>query len=128
MLRSSDRRVAPRKGAKTIERFSGTAEQICAGWWPGDPRYPDPAFYAYAWPKPAGIESSAIEPAGAAWSPVIKEFLLPYAAVQSSSDPRTAILDFMRSTYEVGAKRLGWPDDLTRFDVPGRTRAKAAAG
>jgi len=128
VVRGSDRRVQPRAEAGTIERYGGTAEQVCGGWWPGDPRYPDPAFYAYAWPKPAGIESSAIEPAGAAWSPVIKEFLLPYATVQSSSDPRTAILDFLRSTYAVGAKRLGWPDDLTRFDVPRRTRAKAAAG
>jgi len=128
LVRGSDRRVQPRAEAGTIERFGGTAEQICGGWWPGDPRYPDPAFYAYAWPKPAGIESSAIGPAGAAWSTAIKEFLLPYATVQASSDPRAAILEFLRSTYEVGAKRLGWPDDLTRFDVPRRTRRKAIAG
>jgi hypothetical protein len=48
--------------------------------------------------------------------------------VQASADPRTAILDFLRSTYEVGANRLGWPDDLIRFDVPRAKRAKAAAG
>ena len=128
VLRSGGKRVVPRPEAETIERFSATAEVICGGWWPGDPRYPDPAFYAYAFPKPEGIESAAIEPAGAAWSPVIGEFLLPYATVQASADPRSAILDFLRSTYAVGADRLGWPDDLTRFDVPGRQRAKAIAG
>jgi len=127
LVRGSDRRVQPRAEAGTIERYAGTAEQICGGWWPGDPRYPDPAFYAYAFPKPEGIESSPIEPAGAAWSPVIGEFLLPYATVQASADPRAEILDFLRSTYDVGAKGLGWPDDLTRFDVPGRKRTKASA-
>jgi uncharacterized protein DUF5996 len=127
VVRSAGKRVAPRREAKTIERFSGTAEQICAGWWPGDPHHPDPAFYAYAWPKPAGIETSAIGPAGAAWSPIIKEFVLPYATVQGSADPRATILEFLRSTYTVGARMLGWPDDLTRFDVPSRPRAKAVA-
>ena len=127
LVRGSDRRVQPRAKAGTIERYAGTAEQICGGWWPGDPRYPDPAFYAYAFPKPQGIESSAIEPAGAGWSPAIGEFLLPYATVQASSDPRAEILTFMRSTYAVGAKKLVWPDDLTHFDVPGRPRVKAAA-
>jgi len=128
VVRGSDRQVQPRPGAGTIERFGATAEQICAGWWPGDPRYPDPAFYAYAWPKPTGIEQSAIRPAGAGWSTAIGEFLLPYSVVQASADPRAAILEFLRSTYDVGARLLGWPDDLTHFDVPGPSRAKAVAG
>jgi Family of unknown function (DUF5996) len=118
VVRVGTRRVAPRADAGTIERFGGTAEQICAGWWPGDARYPDPAFYAYAWPKPAGIERAAIRPADAGWNTAIGEFLLPYADARASADPRAAILDFLRSTYDVGAARLGWPDDLTRFDVP----------
>ena len=118
VVRIGTRRVAPRADAGTIERFGGTAEQICAGWWPGDARYPDPAFYAYAWPKPAGVERSAIRPPGAAWNTTIAEFLLPYEVVRASADPRAAILEFLRSTYEVGATLLGWPDDLTRFEVP----------
>lgn len=124
VVRVGTRRVAPRAAAGTIERFGGTAEQICAGWWPGDARYPDPAFYAYAWPKPAGIERAAIRPAGAAWNTAIGEFLLPYADVRASADPRAAILDFLRSTYDVGAAQLGWPDDLTRFDVPAARATK----
>lgn len=117
-VRVGTRRVTPRAAAGTIERFGATAEQICAGWWPGDARYPDPAFYAYAWPKPAGVERASIRPAGAAWNTSIGEFLLPYAVVRASDDPRAAILEFLRSTYEVGATLLGWPDDLTRFDAP----------
>ena len=118
VVRVGTRRVAPRDRAGTIERFGATAEQICAGWWPGDARYPDPAFYAYASPKPAGVERAAIRPAGAAWNTTIAEFLLPYAVVRASADPRAQILEFLRSTYDVGATLLGWPEDLTRFDVP----------
>jgi hypothetical protein len=122
--RFSGRRASPRPEAGTIERFSATAEQICCGWWPGDERYPHAAFYAYAHPKPAGIEQRPITPAGAAWDATIGEFLLPYAVARSSPDPRAAILDFVRSTYDAGAGLLGWPSDLTRFDVPGRHPAK----
>jgi Family of unknown function (DUF5996) len=123
VVRAGGRRVTPQPDAGTIARFGGTAEQICAGWWPGDQRTPQPAFYAYAWPKPTGVERASIRPAGAAWDTTIGEFLLPYAAVQASADPRATILEFLRSTYDVGAKLLGWPDDLIRFDVPGRSRA-----
>jgi hypothetical protein len=124
VIRSSARRVRPRDGAGMIERFGGTAEQICGGWWPGDALYPNPAFYAYAWPKPAGVERASVRPRGAAWNTTIREFLLPYAVVQVSADPRAAILEFLRSTYDVGARMLGWPSDLTNVDVPGRPRAK----
>jgi uncharacterized protein DUF5996 len=118
VVRVGTRRVAARAAAGTIERFTGTAEQICAGWWPGDARYPDPAFYAYASPKPSGVERAAIGPSGAAWNTAIGEFVLPYEAARASADPRAAILEFLRTTYDAGAKLLGWPDDLTRFEVP----------
>jgi hypothetical protein len=123
--RFSGSRVTPPPGAGTIERYAGTAEQICGGWWPGDQRYPYPAFYAYAFPKPAGLETTQVRPAGAAWNATIGEFLLPYAVARESADPRAAILDFLRSTYDAGSRLLGWPSDLTEFDVPGGAQAKA---
>lgn len=83
-------------------------------------RLPEPAFYAYPYPKPAGIAQAAITPAGAAWNTTIGEFIMPYAFVQASSDPRATILEFLRSTYDVGADLLGWPSDLTQIDAPGR--------
>jgi hypothetical protein len=119
VVRMSGRPATPRRGAGVIERFSGNAEQVCAGWWPGDARYPDPAFYAYAYPKPAGIERAAIAPAGAAWNATIGEFVMPYSVVQAAADPRATILEFLRSTYDVGARMLDWPGDLTKIDVPG---------
>jgi hypothetical protein len=118
VVRMSGRPATPRPDAGIIARFSGNAEQICAGWWPGDARYRQPAFYGYAYPKPAGVEGEPIGPAGAAWDTTIGEFLLPYAVARESADPRAAILEFLRSTYDAGAKLLKWPSDLTQFDVP----------
>jgi hypothetical protein len=124
VIRLSGRPASPRPGAGIIERFAGNAEQICAGWWPGDARHPDPAFYAYAYPKPVGIEQTPIRPAEAAWDTMIGEFLMPYAFARASADPHASIIDFLRSTYDAGARLLGWPGDLTQIDVPGRPHAK----
>ena len=123
IVRSSGRAVPVRPGAGIIERYGGNVEQICAGWWPGDERYPEPAFYAYAYPKPDGIERATIKPAGAAWNTTIGEFIMPYEFVRSSADPRGAITEFLRSTYDVGANALDWSSDLTQIDVPERRAA-----
>ena len=37
-----------------IMRNAMDSQEIAVGWWPGDPRYPRPAFYAYAYPAPPG--------------------------------------------------------------------------
>ena len=104
--------VVPPPNASLIERIGGDAEQICGGFWPGDERLSEPAFYAYAYPKPAGIEAAPVRPRGADWNPDMGEFILPYEAVRLMADPRQAILDFLESTYEAGAASLGWSRDL----------------
>jgi len=104
--------VVPPPNASLIERIGGDAEQICGGFWPGDERLSEPAFYAYAYPKPAGIEAAPVRPRGADWNAEMGEFILPYEAVRLMADPRRAILDFLESTYDVGAAKLGWSRDL----------------
>lgn len=96
-------------------RFSGRledSEQWAAGFWPGDARVPQAAFYAYTSPKPDGIEGAAVEPAPASWSPALGEFLLDYDAVRESPDPRHSLLSFLESTYRAGAERAGWDPAL----------------
>src|SRR6185295_10576026 len=39
-----------------IARNAMDAEQISVGWWPGDARYPKPAFYGYAFPAPPALQ------------------------------------------------------------------------
>ena len=45
-----------------IMRNAMDAQEVAVGWWPGDPRYPRAAFYAYAHPAPAGFEAAARGP------------------------------------------------------------------
>lgn len=110
--RYSGRAVTLPPGVGRIERLGGDAEVACAGFWPGNPRYPRPAFYAYAYPKPDGIEKQAIEPEAAAWSPDLGEFALPYDDVRTSASPREAILHFFESTYAAGARLGDWDPSL----------------
>ena len=118
VTRFSGRPASPPPGADVIMRFAEDAEQICAGWWPGDGRFPDAAVYSYAYPKPDGLEQAAVRPPGAAWNAGVGEFLLPYSAARTAPDPRAAILDFLTSTYEAAAGLMGWSGELTAVETP----------
>lgn len=110
--RFSGRLLEPPAGAGTIMRATHDAEQACAGFWPGDESYPEAAFFAYVWPKPEGVEAARVEPEAAGWHARLGEFLLPYAALLQSGDPRRALLEFLESTYRAGAERAHWPPEL----------------
>jgi hypothetical protein len=104
--RFSGRPVEPPPDADVITRFGGDAEQACGGFWPGDGRLEEPAFFAYTYPRPEGIEHAQVEPEAAYWSTELGEFFLPYEAVRTAADPRQAVLDFLESTYRAGTG--GW--------------------
>jgi hypothetical protein len=112
LMRFSGRRVEPPAGVGIIRRVGGDAESVCVGFWPGNASVREPAFFAYGYPKPEGIERAAIRPAAAAWNTIVGEFILPYDAVRRSPDPRQAILDFAESTFVAGATRQGWDPAL----------------
>ena len=99
-------------------RFSEDAEQVCAGFWPGDERTPFPAFFAYGYPKPDDIENAQLRPAAARWVEAPGLFLLPYDAVRETPDAERAILDFLETTYAACADRLGWSSDLVSAAEP----------
>ena len=54
-----------------IMRNSANAEQIEIGWWPGDARYPRAAFFAFAYPPQAGLESATVSPTAAHWDAAV---------------------------------------------------------
>jgi uncharacterized protein DUF5996 len=118
LARYSGRAVGPPPGAGLLRRVSGDAEQICAGWWPGDERVREASFFAYAYPPPEGIEKAAIRPREAAWSNTAGEFLLSYDAVRKSEDPDVPINEFLSSTYDVAARLLDWDESLAGIETP----------
>jgi hypothetical protein len=111
-MRFSGRPAQPPPGADVVTRYAADAEHVCAGFWPGDGRHPEPAFFAYAIPPPDGIARAAIEPAEAGWSEALGEFVLPYDAVRTARDPRRALLGFLETTYGAAAGLAQWDPAL----------------
>jgi hypothetical protein len=92
-----------------IMRNAMDAEEICTGFWPGDDRFPEPAFWCYGYPKPPGAETARVGPAAGGWNAQMGEYVLPYADVRSASDPRAVLREFFTSTYDALAKLAQWP-------------------
>src|ERR1700691_2205879 len=57
-----------------IMRNAMDSQEVALGWWPGDPRYPKAAFYAYAHPHVDGFAQSSLEPGAARWDDTLGEF------------------------------------------------------
>jgi hypothetical protein len=106
--RFSGRRVPGPELADPIQRESYSHEVSSAGFWPGDERYPAPAYYAYTVPAPPGLADARVLPRQAVWHPQLSEFLLPYEAVRRAESPWTMLWEFVESTYGAGADLAGW--------------------
>jgi hypothetical protein len=91
-----------------VTREAYSHEVSSAGFWPGDERAPEPSFYAYAYPTPAGFDQAPVSPAAARFDPSLGEFLLPYQAVRAASDPDGVLLSFLQSSYEAAANLGDW--------------------
>ena len=97
-----------------VEAYS--RECSSCGIWPGGPGMTEPAFYAYAYPEPAGYAEHPVRPAGAMYHRELREFVLPYEVVRSSSMPDETLLEFCQSTYDAAADLGRW--DRTLLDRP----------
>jgi Family of unknown function (DUF5996) len=96
-----------------IMRNAMDAQEIAIGWWPGDPRYRQAAFYAYAHPAPAGFDKLAVAPEAARWEPDLGEFVLDWDDVRAAPDPAGAALEFARSAFHEGCIACGWDGALS---------------
>ncbi len=94
--RYSGRPASPPFDRDAIERVAMDAEQSLVGFWPGDELSPEPAFFSYTYPKPAGIEAAVVTPEGALWSPEAGEFIVPYEVIRGADDPATCAARLLR--------------------------------
>jgi hypothetical protein len=108
VTRFSGRPAPQRPGADAITREAYSHEAISCGFWPGDARFPQPAFYAYAAPSPAGLDTEPVDPSAAYWDTTLGEFILKYDDARKSQSTDDDILSFCQSTYEAAAKLAGW--------------------
>jgi len=106
-----------------VAREAYSHEVSSAGFWPGNEQHPQAAFFAYAYPTLQGFAQAKVEPAEAAWSTTLGEWLLPYDAVRSAADPDAALLRFLETTYRAAADLARWDRDLEcNLGFPGRPR------
>ena len=91
-----------------VVREAYSHEVSSCGFWPGGGSAPYPAFYAYAYPEPAGFSSAPVRPEAAFYSDDLKEFILPYDAVREAASPDDTLLDFLQATYEAAANLGQW--------------------
>jgi hypothetical protein len=91
-----------------ITREAYSHEESSAGFWPGGVVAAEPIFYSYAYPEPAGIRTCPIDPAAARFDETLAEFVLPYEAVRSATDPVSELEAFLSSTYEAAADLAKW--------------------
>jgi hypothetical protein len=94
--------------ADRVTREAYSHEVSSCGFWPGDRRFKEAAFYAYSAPSPAGLDAEPVRPAAAHWDRQLGEFILKYSDARIASAPDQAILDFCESAYEAGAKLAEW--------------------
>ena len=110
-------KIAPKMPteARLSDKDAYSHECISFGFWPGDPNIPEPAFYSYTYPAPAGIEKTVLKPEQAKWVENNASWmaLLPYKHLLETERPAEILLEFLESAYGAGAGLSGWnTDDL----------------
>lgn len=106
--RRAPERTDPDPVLRKIMQEAYSHEVISAGWWPGSGEIEEAAFYCYAAPAPSGFAEQPARPSKAFYHSGIGEFLLMYDNVRLAKSPTTALLDFLQSTYEAGARTGNW--------------------
>lgn len=104
--------------ARVLEKDAYSHEVISFGFWAGDVNMPEPAYYSYTFPSPAGLNMEPLRPFNAFWteangSPMA---ILKYQDILTGADPRKTVLDFLESAYMAGAKLAQW--DVNALTVP----------
>jgi hypothetical protein len=94
-----------------IMRNAMDAQDVAVGWWPGDPRHDQAAFYAYAHPAPEGFAQLTLSPPAAHWDAALGEYILEWEDVRSAPDPHAAALEFARSAFRQACTACAW--DMT---------------
>jgi hypothetical protein len=113
VTRFSGKKVALAEGMRISDKDAYSHEVISFGFWAGDESVQGPAFYSYTYPSPEGLAQTGLQPSSAKWidnngSPMA---LLMYDDLRKEADPQKALLSFLESCYQAGARLAGWKID-----------------
>jgi hypothetical protein len=98
--------------ADFIMRNAMDAQEVAVGWWPGDPRYPRAAFYAYTHPVLEDFPGKTMSPPAARWDGTLGEYVLDWDDVRTAADPHAVALEFARSVFRHACAVCGWDPAL----------------
>ena len=93
-------------------RNAADAQLVEVGWWPGDPRHPKAAFFAFAHPAPPAFAHASLSPAVAHWDQTLGEYILDWDDVRAAPDPRALAVEFARSAFRHACLVCGWDTGL----------------
>jgi Family of unknown function (DUF5996) len=97
-----------------VMREGYSHELASCGFWPGGGE--EGAFYAYAYPEPAGYADHPVRPDAAHYDPS-GEFLLPYELVAAAPNPANVLTEFLDSAYVAAADLGGWDRSALEVDA-----------
>jgi hypothetical protein len=112
VTRFSGRPCDPPEHSDFLVRGTYDAEQISVGWWSGSENFPQPAFYAYSYPKGEGIAEAPLDPPAASWSAELGEHVLLYDDVRAEPDPGVPVRAFLDSFFTAASMRCAWDPSL----------------
>jgi hypothetical protein len=89
-------------------RFAENEENFSCGFWPGNKKFPKPAFYSYVYPTPAGCEMIKTGSTFSFFDKSLAECVFPYEDARKTKNPEKEILKFFNTTYREFAKLAQW--------------------
>jgi hypothetical protein len=100
----------PNVGAWVMQEAYYSHEVSSCGFWPGNGGFGQAAFYAYAYPEPAGFAAALVLVAaeGTYYDEGLGQFILPYDVVRQASSPDELLTQYLTSTYEAAANLAQW--------------------
>jgi hypothetical protein len=95
-----------------VTREAYSHELISFGFWAGDDTIPDASYYSYTFPEPAGLRDEPLILGEWIASGSGSLAVLSYDDLRTARDPRAALLAFLQSAYDAGARLTAFESDL----------------
>jgi hypothetical protein len=95
-----------------IMRNAMDSQEVTVGWWPGDSRLGEAAFYSYAHPAPEGFGEAKLSPPAARWDSASGLYILDWDDVRTAPDPHALALEFAHSAFRHSCEVCEWDPAL----------------
>jgi hypothetical protein len=101
-------RPADPQSTDFIRRNSANAQQVEIGWWPGDARHAEAAFFGFAAPAPDSFGDGGLPLPAGRWDAELGEYVLDWTDVIAADDPFGVALEFGRSVVAHACSVCEW--------------------